>query len=165
MNHLEYMSGEIDSLQYAREFYRKATKYRPDYAEAWTNLSACWTAAQRTQDAMESARKALALSPGSVDARINLGAALHMSRSDDNASEALQLYESARRLDPKRAEVLLNLGLLHLEHLVPATASSEARYKTALDYFAKYKDQKQTLSDNDPVESYIREATERLNRR
>ncbi|HXI22399.1 MAG TPA: tetratricopeptide repeat protein, partial [Pyrinomonadaceae bacterium] len=91
-------AGQFDK---AAASYQKAIKERPDYEDAYVNLSEAYYNLGRYDDAINTAQQAIKLKPDYGDAYRALGTAyLKTSRS----SEALGALKKAHDLDPNDAE-------------------------------------------------------------
>jgi tetratricopeptide (TPR) repeat protein len=76
------------------------------------HLSLCHWNLHQYQDAIEAARKAIALAPGSAEPYCALGLAFEGQQKHEDAREA---YERALKLKPELPETWHNLGELDLE--------------------------------------------------
>jgi tetratricopeptide (TPR) repeat protein len=91
-------------------------------------------AARRYAEAVAEFRKALAVNPESLAARVNLGSALAQSGS---VKEAIDEFQKALKLDAKNASALFNLGVLlaqenhHLEAIQHLQALTQVNPKDA----------------------------------
>lgn len=94
-------AGNIEELQ-------KATRLRPDDANAWFNLGdAYFQHLKQLAKAIEAYRQATRLNPDHADAWSNLGFAYKLTSQDTQAIEA---YQQATRLDPNDATTWYLLG-------------------------------------------------------
>jgi len=113
----------FDAGQYAKavDAYKKAISQKPNFPEAYINLSEAYFNLDRFNDAVEAARQAISQG-GWADAYIALGNAyLKLDRSQD----ALEPLTKALALDPQNAEAKTALSLLYYDQGVgPAQIES-----------------------------------------
>lgn len=106
--------------------FSRAAEARPDYAEAWAYLG---HARERLgEDGSAALDRALALNPDSL--AVNLFAALHFAEAGRPEMALLHLHAAAR-LDPKRAEIQIELGNILSE--MGDLLSARRHYQHALD--------------------------------
>ena len=86
---------------------RHALEMKPDYAEAYNNLTVALEVQGRLDEALESGLKAIELNPDHLEAHINLGN-LKLRRGE--VSEAIEAYQAAIRIAPDSAMARANLG-------------------------------------------------------
>jgi tetratricopeptide (TPR) repeat protein len=86
--------------------------------------------AGRSEEAIESARAAIHLLPGSAMAWFNLGCALHYA---GRSTEAIDAYENAIEADPELQAAYVNLGCLLLDAGRPEKAMIPARRAVELE--------------------------------
>ncbi len=94
--------------------YRRCVKARPDWAEAWLNLSAVAKGQNLLEEAIRAAEKGIELKPDVPEGHNNLGQALSQKNRHE---EALAAYDKAieLRLDYARAHANRAQALLKLE--------------------------------------------------
>jgi protein O-GlcNAc transferase len=104
-------------LHGAIECYRRALRYRPDYAKAHNNLGTALLALQEPDTAAACFRAAIRLVPEFAGAHYNLGNAL-AALGDIDA--AIGSYETALRYKPDFDDPRSRLAELRGAHLAPA---------------------------------------------
>ena len=98
LHNLGHLSQEAGQLIEALEFFAKATEVDPDHSPSWNSLGALLVPLDPKQ-AVTSFREAVKRNPRYVGAWINLGQLLE---SNNQLPKALDAYQMARRLEPKR---------------------------------------------------------------
>jgi Flp pilus assembly protein TadD len=83
------------------------TRKSPHKARGFNNLAMALEATGRTGEAEAAYRRSLAIEPGYLYGRVNLGRLLGLS---GRFRESVQVLEEARRLAPREIDVLVNLG-------------------------------------------------------
>lgn len=89
--------------------YKASLHIQPNRAETWSNLSASFIQAGRPADAVFSARKALALEVGHIEARFNLASACELSGDGD---AAVAEFRKVVQADPAMVLAQYRLGTL-----------------------------------------------------
>lgn len=105
---LTYRLMGYDEL--ALEVLLRSAELGTGYSDVWYYLSFLLHDEGRQVDALEAARKAVALAPESARCLVNLGTRL---LDDAKAHEAIAYLEKATRLLPDRAEPIGVLGIAH----------------------------------------------------
>jgi tetratricopeptide (TPR) repeat protein len=93
-----HQMGNPADLESARQYYERAIKLEPNYAEAINNLGAVYYARKSYRRAVAQYRKALLLRPDSAPFMANLGTAYFARKQYALAS---QTYFEALRIDPE----------------------------------------------------------------
>jgi cellulose synthase operon protein C len=115
----------------AESRYLKAIKFEPNSASAFNNLA--WMTVARagnSKKAVEWARKAVALSPGSSPFLDTLGWALHAA---GDLQAALERLQQAIKLEPKVANYHFHLGVVQIELKQPVAARESLKLALGLD--------------------------------
>jgi tetratricopeptide (TPR) repeat protein len=110
---------QLMDLGNAKKQYDRASKLRPDYAEAINNLGTVYYAQKNYRKAAAQYRKALKLTPKSASIHSNLGTALFARKQYD---EAFLEYQKALELDPEVFEHRSSHGVLLQERSVEERA-------------------------------------------
>ncbi|KAF3676306.1 putative UDP-N-acetylglucosamine--peptide N-acetylglucosaminyltransferase SEC [Capsicum annuum] len=85
---------------------------RPNFADAWSNLSGAYMRKGRLSEAAQCCRQALALNPRLVDAHSNLG---NLMKAQGLVQEAYNCYVEALRIQPTFAVAWSNLASLFMD--------------------------------------------------
>jgi adenylate cyclase len=129
-----------ESLQTALAVFQKAVARDPGFARAWAGLAmthmilpayAGFDAAQSYREALDAARKAVQLDPGSAEAHTALGGALFFSFADDAPGRAA--FARALAINPNFATTHHWLGILLTITGQLAEGEAELRAAHALD--------------------------------
>jgi tetratricopeptide (TPR) repeat protein len=128
--HLAHRAGRL--LAAAAAFAR-ATEIDPQAAEAWNNLAACQTLLNRIDEAIASARRALALAPGATAPKLTLAAALSRSRETAQVAEALAVCRLVLATQPDCAGAHDCAALVLAKLGDPAAAQVHARAALAAE--------------------------------
>jgi uncharacterized protein (TIGR02466 family) len=128
--HLAHRAGRL--LAAAAAFSR-ATQLAPRAAEAWNNLAACQTLLNRIDEAIASARAALALAPEATAARLTLAAALSRSREPGHIAESLAVCRALLAVLPDCAGAHDCAALVLAKLGDPAAALPHARAAVAAE--------------------------------
>lgn len=110
---------QMVELNTARRYYEKASKIKPDYAEAINNLGTVHYAQKSYRKAINYYKRALKYSPDSASIHSNLGTAYFARK---NYELALTEYETAMKLDPDVFEHRGSHGVLLQERSVEERA-------------------------------------------
>ena len=94
-------------LEDAIESYNKALAIKPDYAEAFVNMSNALKEQVKLEDAIEACNKALAIKPDYAEAYNNMGNAL---KDQGKMEDAMEAYNKALAIKPDYAEAYNNMG-------------------------------------------------------
>jgi len=106
------MAGQLYSRRQfaqAERVCRQIIASRPAIADAHNVLGVTLAAMGRTEDAVESLRRAIKLNPQAASYHANLGEILRQAKRLDEAAAAL---DAAIKLDPENAQSLNNLGII-----------------------------------------------------
>ncbi|KAL6009531.1 hypothetical protein ACLOJK_022760 [Asimina triloba] len=87
-------------------------EFRPNFSDAWSNLSSGYMRKGRLNEAAQCCRQALALNPRLVDAHSNLG---NLMKAQGLIKEAFNCYTEALRINPGFAIAWSNLAGLFME--------------------------------------------------
>ncbi len=118
-NNLGVVLAHEGRVAEARENYRQAIKYYPDYAEANVNLGVTYMNGGRLAEAERCFQRAIEINPNVAEAYNNLGLVFaKLGRTD----EAIEQYRKAVQLNPDRLEIYNNLGNLLARQGRPAEA-------------------------------------------
>lgn len=113
-----------NELALARDAYAKATKLKPNYAKAWTNLGATHLELGDYEAAVAALETALSIESESVVALTNMGTAYRRhatqlredrEKRDELVRKAENAYRSALAVDESYAPAHFDLGLLYLD--------------------------------------------------
>ncbi len=113
-----------NELALARDAYAKATKLKPNYAKAWTNLGAAHLELGDYEAAVANLETALSIDSESVVALTNMGTAYRRHATqvrqdrkerDELVRKAEDAYRSAIAVDESYAPAHFDLGLLYLD--------------------------------------------------
>ena len=89
---------QLQDLQNAEKYYRRAVKLNPKYPEAINNLGTVYYAKKSYRRAINQYKDALRLRPDSASVHSNLGTAYLARKQDDDAMKA---YDQALAIDPE----------------------------------------------------------------
>jgi tetratricopeptide (TPR) repeat protein len=110
---------QLVDMNSAKKFYEKASKMKPDYAEAINNLGTVHYAQKNYRKAITYYKRALKQSPKSASIHSNLGTAYFARK---NYEMALAEYQIAMQLDPDVFEHRGSHGVLLQERSVDERA-------------------------------------------
>jgi tetratricopeptide (TPR) repeat protein len=154
-NRLGFVYLKEDKPSEATEAFKRATELRGDLPEAHNNLGALYIETHNYDAAIQELKVALQLYPDFGDAYVNLGNAY---KGNQQYQEAEQSYLKAQNMMPEALTILYNLGVLHLDNLVPGT-DPLTRWDKAKSYLASYLDTAELSKERrQRVESFISEA-------
>jgi tetratricopeptide (TPR) repeat protein len=119
MNKIGIAHHQLTELQLAKKYYEKASKLKPDYAEAINNLGTVYYAQKNYRRAIASYKKAIDYSPTSASMLMNLGTAYFARKNYDLA---FATYQDALKLDPEVFEHRGTNGTLLQERSVEERA-------------------------------------------
>jgi tetratricopeptide (TPR) repeat protein len=111
---------QLQDLDNAEKYYRRAVKLNKKYSEAINNLGTVYYAKKSYRRAVNQYRSALRLSPNSASILSNLGTAYLARKQSD---EAMKAYEQALAIDPAIFDQHSNQGVLVQERSVEERAS------------------------------------------
>jgi len=165
-------SGDATAL--ARDAYTRATRLKPNYARAWTNLGAAQLELGDSDAAVAALETALSIDSESVVALTNLGTAYRRQAAGvaEDADRRMGLirkaenaYRTALAVDEAYGPAHFDLGLLYLETDTFPGRSAPERLRLALRHLREY----QRLTAEGPgqpagpaVEEYLEAAQETL---
>jgi tetratricopeptide (TPR) repeat protein len=110
---------QLQDLNNAEKYYRKAVKLKANYPEAINNLGTVYYAKKSYRRAVNQYRSALRISPTSASVMSNLGTAYFARRQYD---EAMKAYEQAVALDPDIFEQHSSQGVMVQERTIEERA-------------------------------------------
>lgn len=119
LNKIGIAFHQMTELSYAKKYYERAVKFRPDYAEALNNLGTVYYAGRSYRRAISWYNKALKVAPNSASIYSNLGTAWFARKNYERASEA---YQKALELDPEVFEHRSTNGVMLQERSVQERA-------------------------------------------
>ncbi len=167
-----------DALDQAERAYMEATKLKPNYAAAWTNLGAIQLRLNRAQEAIASLETAQSIDDDSVAALTDLGTAYRRRAAEVTAAKdrdellrkAERSYRAAIAVDEDSLAAYLDIGLLYFDADPFPGLQTLARLQSAVRYLNEYK--LRITSSNTPaaapIDTYLdaaRHALEREQRR
>jgi len=120
----------LGQLPEAMQDYRQATQTDPAYFEAYYNLALAASAARDFPEALRAGEFALAIRPGSLDARLNFAQSLKQSNYFFDAANELAVILAR---SPKDARAHLALGNLYAQQF-HQPAKAREHYLKVLDY-------------------------------
>jgi tetratricopeptide (TPR) repeat protein len=92
--------------------FESAIELKPDYAEAWVDLSECHANRKEYDQAISAAKEATRLAPNGWEGWFELGGGLFQTESYDEAIVAFQHAEKVAP-DSERAKALMALGMMY----------------------------------------------------
>jgi len=110
---------QLQDLDNAEKYYRRAIKLNPKYPEAVNNLGTVYYAKRSYRRAVNQYRNALRLSPNSASVLSNLGTAYFARKQYE---EAMKTYEQAVAIDPDILEQHSSQGVLVQERTIEERA-------------------------------------------
>lgn len=110
---------QLQDLDNAEKYYRRAVKLNPKYPEAINNLGTVYYAKKSYRRAITQYKSALRLTPNSASVLSNLGTALFARKQYDDAIKA---YDQAVAIDPDIFEQHTSQGVLVQERTVEERA-------------------------------------------
>ena len=119
LNKIGIAHHQLTELPLAKKYYERASKVKPDYAEAINNLGTIQYAQKNYRRAIASYKKALEYSPESASMLMNLGTAYFARKNYDLA---FATYQDALRIDPEVFEHRGTHGTLLQERSVEERA-------------------------------------------
>jgi len=159
---LAFLEMDQKNVPGAIALLKQAADAKPDNAVLWNNLGAEYLTAKNYTEAQPVLEKATQLQPGFAKAHLNLGDAYRGNKQYDRAKTE---YDRALQLFPNYADAVFNLGILYLDADKLPNMDLFAKENTAIGYFQKYKQMMgSSLSSADPVEGYIAEAQDHMNK-
>jgi tetratricopeptide (TPR) repeat protein len=159
---LGFLEVDQKNVPGAIALFKQAAEAQPDNAVLWNNLGAQYLTAKNYTDAMPVLEKSIQLQPGFAKAHLNLGDAYRGNKQYEKAQDE---YQKALQLFPNYADAVFNLGILYLDADKLPNMDLFAKENTAIGYFQKYKQMMgSSLSSGDPVDGYIAEAQDHMNK-
>jgi tetratricopeptide (TPR) repeat protein len=110
---------QLQDLDNAEKYYRRAIKLNPKYPEAVNNLGTVYYAKRSYRRAVNQYRNALRISPNSASVLSNLGTAYFARKQYE---EAMKTYEQAVAIDPDIFEQHSSQGVLVQERTIEERA-------------------------------------------
>ena len=104
---------EVNNLEKAEEFYKKALELNPTFSSTLNNLAVVQTMSGKLDDAKSTLQHAIAVAPTNTDAYNNYGV---LSRDEGAIDTAVACYRKALSIDPNARNPGQNL-LLALHYL------------------------------------------------
>jgi tetratricopeptide (TPR) repeat protein len=159
---LAFLEIDQKNVPGAIALLKQAADAKPDNAVLWNNLGAEYLTAKNYTEAQPVLERATQLQPGFAKAHLNLGDAYRGNKQYDRAKDE---YDRALQLFPNYADAVFNLGILYLDADKLPNMDLFAKENTAIGYFQKYKQMMgSSLSSGDPVDGYIAEAQDHMNK-
>ena len=100
-------AAEIGMADQAIIALKKVISIKPDYADAYSNISVAYQEQGMLSKAIEACKKAISLNPNYATAYSNLGNAL---KDQGKFEEALEAYDKAISIKPDYADAYYNMG-------------------------------------------------------
>lgn len=138
---------QLGQLDKAKQYYERALKLNPRYAEARNNLGAAYYAGKSFRRAIAAYKRALEIQPRSSSFHMNLGMAYFARKME---KEAMDEYQTALQIDPT---VLENRGTFGTV-LEDRNVENRARYHYAMARICA------KAGMNDEAIQYLRRALE-----
>jgi len=110
---------QLQDLDNAEKYYRRAVKLNPKYSEAINNLGTVYYAKKSYRRAVNQYRNALRIAPNSASILSNLGTAYFARKQYE---EAMKTYEQAVAIDPEIFEQHSSQGVLVQERTIEERA-------------------------------------------
>jgi len=110
---------QLQDLNNAEKYYRRAVKLNPKYSEAINNLGTVYYAKKSYRRAVNQYRNALRITPNSASILSNLGTAYFARKQYE---DAMKTYELAVALDPEIFEQHSSQGVLVQERTIEERA-------------------------------------------
>jgi tetratricopeptide (TPR) repeat protein len=110
---------QLQDLQNAEKYYRRAVKLNPKYPEAINNLGTVYYAKKSYRRAVNQYRNALRITPNSPSVLSNLGTAYFARKQYEDAMKA---YEQAVAIDPDIFEQHSSQGVMVQERTIEERA-------------------------------------------
>jgi tetratricopeptide (TPR) repeat protein len=110
---------QLQDLNNAEKYYRRAIKLNPKYAEAINNLGTVYYAKKSYRRAVNQYRSALRFAPNSASVLSNLGTAYFARKQYE---DAMKTYEQAVAIDPDIFEQHSSQGVLVQERTIEERA-------------------------------------------
>ena len=106
-NILGASAAEIGMLGEAIEAYKKAISLKPDYADAYYNMSNALKDQGKLEKAIKYYNKVISLNPNYADAYYNMGVAF---KNQGKLDQAITAYNKVLSLKPNYADAYYNMG-------------------------------------------------------
>jgi tetratricopeptide (TPR) repeat protein len=135
----KYSWSPDEAMVQALQAFENAIELKPDYAEAWLELSRCHDLRKEYDQAVSAAKEATRLAPNGWEGWFNLGCGLFQTESYDEAIEALQHADRVAP-EPEHTKVLVVLGWTYAkkgdrEHVLKVYQELQAVNSVAAKYF------------------------------
>jgi protein O-GlcNAc transferase len=160
---MPFLLGNIhvtrNELDQAVDSFAKATKIKPDFAQAHQALGEVLKRQGQRSAAIESHRLCVTLSPADPSARARLAAALH---DDGQIQAAVSAYRQALALDEEHAESYVNMG--YALHQLGRDEDSVVSYRKAIALQPDFHDVHTSLGDTLTALSRLEEGVEAYRR-
>lgn len=157
---LAFMEIEQENVPAAIELLRKSVTARAENAIVWNNLGAMYLTAKNYREALPALERATQLQPSFAKAFLNLGGAYRGVKDYQRAETA---FNRALQLFPNYADAVFNLGILYLDAEKMENHDLIAQQNKAISFFQRYKQlMAGRLSKDDPVDAYLAEATDKI---
>lgn len=154
-NLLGFMALNRNDRIGATSSFKKATEVDSNYAPGWTNLTAQYLFAKNYEGAVQTAEKAVHLSP-SARTQMNLGSAYRGAKKYVEADKA---FKRALEFDPQNGDVYFNLGILYLDAKDFPGLELIQRNNLAINYLTRSRQLTASkLGKDDPIDGYLAEA-------
>ena len=98
---------DMEDIDKAIEYYKKAIELKPDYAAAYTHMGVAYADKDDYDKALEYHKKAVELDSNYAAAYSNMGYAYYYKK---DYGKAIESYKEVVKLEPDNAEVYLNIG-------------------------------------------------------
>ena len=118
-------AAEIGMADQAIIALKKVISIKPDYADAYSNISVAYQEQGMLSKAIEACKKAISLNPNYATAYSNLGNAL---KDQGKFEEALEAYDKAISIKPDYADAYYNMG---------NTLRDKGKLRKAIDAYQK----------------------------
>ena len=153
-NILGVSAAEIGMLDEAIEAYNKAISLKPDYADAYYNMSNAFKDQGKLEKAIKYYNKSISLNPNFADAYYNMGNVL---KDQGKLDEAIEAFNKAISLKPDYADAYSNMGnaLKDQGKLDEAIEAYNKAISLKPDYADTYNNMGVTLQDQGKLEKAI----------
>jgi tetratricopeptide (TPR) repeat protein len=145
---------EQGKLEEAIAAYNKALAFKPDYAEAYSNMGIVLQDQGKLEEAIAAYNKALAFKPDYAEAYSNMGNVL---KDQGKLEEAIEAYNKALAIKPDYAEAYSNMGIAFQEQgkLEEAIEAFNKALAIKPDYAGAYLNMGVALADQGKQEEAI----------
>ena len=134
--------------------YKQALKIKPDYAEAYYNMSVALNDKGDLEAAIESYKQALKIKPDYAQAYNNMG---NILKEKGDLKAAIESYKKAIKIKPGYADPYNNMGIAlnHKGDLEAAIESYKQAIKIKSDYAQAFNNMGNTLKEKGDLEAAI----------